>query len=131
MSVSESTITNPKKRLEFYRNLSEQLQQENKALKEQLEYLRSGEYLNQLTFERNMLQDLVDSGEISKEDKEFIDMTHRNTELLEQLKQRDEVIDKAINKLGRYADEMYYSHNGNAYAICVNLLDTLKKIQRR
>ena len=40
-------------------------------LKKQLEYLRSGEYLNQLKFE-------------IKEDKEFIDMTHRNTELLEE-----------------------------------------------
>ncbi|MCI8670937.1 MAG: hypothetical protein HFI36_02725 [Bacilli bacterium] len=46
-----------------------------------------------------------------------------------QLKQRDEVIDEAINKLGRYADEM--NRNGNAYAICVDLLDKLKKIQRR
>ena len=57
---------------------------ENLKLKKQLEYLRSGEYLNQLRFERDMLQDLVDKKEISKEDKEFIDMTHRNTELLEQ-----------------------------------------------
>lgn len=57
---------------------------ENQELKKQLEYLRSGEYLNQLRFERDMLQDLVDKKEISKEDKEFIDMTHRNTELLEQ-----------------------------------------------
>lgn len=34
------------------------------------------------------------------------------------------VIGKAINKLGKYADEM--TSNGNAYAICVDLLDTLK-----
>jgi len=49
-----------------------------------------------------MLQDLVDYGEVSKEDKEFIDMTHRNTELLEQLKQRDEVIDEIYNFVNRY-----------------------------
>ena len=61
-----------------------ELQQENQKLKKQLDYLRSGEYYNQLRFERDMLQDLVDKKEISKEDKEFIDMTHRNTELLEQ-----------------------------------------------
>ena len=42
-----------------------------------------------------------------------------------QLKQRDEFIAEAINKLGRYADEM--TNNGNAYAICVDLLDKLKK----
>ena len=57
---------------------------ENQKLKKQLEYLRSGEYYNQLRFERDMLQDLVDKKEISKEDKEFIDMTQRNTELLEE-----------------------------------------------
>lgn len=39
------------------------------------------------------------------------------------LQQRDEVIKKTRNKLGRYADEMV--SNGNAYAICVDLLDTL------
>lgn len=60
------------------------LEQENQELKKQLEYLRSGEYLNQLKFERDMLQDVVDKMEVSKEDKDFIDMTHRNTELLEE-----------------------------------------------
>ena len=71
------------------------LKKENKQLKEQLEYIRSGEYYNQLRFERDMLQDLVDKGEISKEDKEFIDCSHRNTELLE-------VIDKAIEKIEKH-----------------------------
>ena len=37
MSIYESTITNPKKQLEFYKDLSEQLQQENKELKEHVE----------------------------------------------------------------------------------------------
>lgn len=60
------------------------LLKENQELKKQVEYLRSGEYLNQLKFERDILQDIVDNGKILKEDKEFIDMTHRNTELLEE-----------------------------------------------
>ena len=34
MSVYESSITNPKKQLEFYKDLSEQLQKENQRLKE-------------------------------------------------------------------------------------------------
>ena len=59
------------------------LKEENQELKKQLEYLRSGEYYNQLRFERDMLQYVADNGKVSKEDKEFIDMTHRNTELLE------------------------------------------------
>ena len=61
-----------------------ELQQENQELKKELNYLRSGEYYNQLRFERDMLQYVVDNGEVSKEDKEFIDMIHRNTELLEE-----------------------------------------------
>ena len=65
----------------------ETLEKEIEELKKQLEYLRSGEYLNQLKFERDMLQHIVENSEVSKEDKEFIDMTHRNTELLEQQKE--------------------------------------------
>ena len=60
------------------------LLEENENLKRQLEYLRSGEYLNQLKYERNLLESIVQDYEIPKEDKEFIDMTHRNTELLEE-----------------------------------------------
>lgn len=71
---------------------------EYKELKKQLEYLRSGEYLNQLKFERNMLEDLVQNGEISKEDKDFIDMTHRNTELLEQQKDFINYLEDEIEK---------------------------------
>ena len=64
-------------------NEMENWREEVKELKKQLEYLRSGEYYNQLRFERDMLQYVADNGKVSREDKEFIDMTHRNTELLE------------------------------------------------
>lgn len=37
MSIYEASITNPKKQLEFYKDLSEQLQRENKQLHEELE----------------------------------------------------------------------------------------------
>lgn len=101
------------------------LQEENHQLKRQLEYLRSGEYLNQLKFERNMLEDIVQNGGVSKEDKEFIDMTHRNTELLEENKRlkeeymllsnaSDEYEDKLqarIDKAIEYIENSYYSKN--------------------
>ena len=70
--------------------------EEVKELKKQLEYLRSGEYYNQLRFENKMLQDIVDNGEVSKEDREFIDCTHRNTELLEQ---QEEFINYMMNTI--------------------------------
>ncbi len=86
-----------------------ELQEENenllsriRDLKKQLGYLRSGEYYNQLKFERDMLQDVVDHGEVSKEDKEFIDMTHRNTELLEENQ-------KLKSELELYENGVYFS----------------------
>lgn len=45
MSVYEASITNPKKQLEFYKDLSEQLQQENKQLQKELE-----EYKNPIKY---------------------------------------------------------------------------------
>lgn len=84
---------------------------ENQELKKQLEYLRSGEYLNQLKFERNMLEDVVNKGEVSKEDKEFIDMTHRNTELLEQQKEFIECLEKEIVDSRAGSGQQYYAQN--------------------
>lgn len=72
--------------------------EENEKLKKQLEYLRSGEYLNQLKFERDILQDLVDNEKVSEEDKRFIDMTHRNTELLEENKKLKSNYERIYNE---------------------------------
>ena len=51
MSVYETNITNPKKQLEFYKDLSEQLQKENQELKKQLEEMDS-----KLLFTKNELE---------------------------------------------------------------------------
>ena len=40
MSTYECSITNPKKQLEFYKQLSEQLQQENEKLKDNWNYIK-------------------------------------------------------------------------------------------
>ena len=40
MSIYEASITNPKKQLEFYKQLSEQWQQENKSLKDNWNYIK-------------------------------------------------------------------------------------------
>ena len=84
------------------------LVKENQSLKKQLEYLRSGEYYNQLRFERDMLQDLIYNGEISKEDKAFIDMTHRNTELLEVIEEVREYIEDWLFNAGGNGASMNY-----------------------
>lgn len=94
---------------------------ENQELRKQIVYLRSSEYLNQLKFERDMLQDIVDKMKVSKEDREFIDCTHRNTELLEenqqlkkQLEEKDRIIKKAkkiiknrINDISKLKIKLY------------------------
>ena len=58
------------------------LAEENKRLKQQLDYLRSGEYYNQLRFENEMLQNIVDTNGVPSEVYDYIDCVHRNTELL-------------------------------------------------
>lgn len=80
----------------------DELKGENQSLRKQLDYLRSGEYLNQLKFEVSMLEDLVENNEVSEEDKRFIDMAYRNTELLEEnqeLEKQLEVGEEQYNDL--------------------------------
>ena len=88
-------------RLKLY-ELVKDLQQETQELKKQLEYLRSGEYYNQLRFENEMLQQVVDTNGVPSEVYDYIDCTHRNTELLEEnqkLKDRDLIIAAELTKL--------------------------------
>ncbi len=54
MSVYETNITNPKKQLEFYKDLSEQLQQENKILKENAE--NNDKVVDKVNWENMMLK---------------------------------------------------------------------------
>lgn len=88
-----------KEQLEVGKEQYNDLVEEKENLQEQLDYLRSGEYLNQLRFERDMLQHVVDNRKVSKVDKEFIDMTHRNTELLAQQKEFIEYLEDYIDAL--------------------------------
>lgn len=63
MSTYESSITNPKKQLEFYKQLSEQLQQDNKKLKERIEYLERSNNRREDTIleQRQEISDLEDN----------------------------------------------------------------------
>ena len=59
MSIYEASITNPKKQLEFYKDLSEQLQQKNQELKKQLEEykeeIKEIEFIVGLRKKRNLI----------------------------------------------------------------------------
>lgn len=72
MSICETSITNPKKQLEFYKDLSEQLHQENQELKKQLEV--GEQQYNDLVEEKEELQEqLSNSHQIKTQQKEFIE----------------------------------------------------------
>lgn len=57
----------------------------------------------------------------------FNELFDELSNLQQENKQLSGIIDKAINKLGIYADKMI--DNGNAYAICVDLLHLLKEVE--
>ena len=57
----------------------------------------------------------------------FNELFDELSNLQQENKQLSGIIDKAINKLGIYADKMI--DNGNAYAICVDLLHLLKEME--
>ena len=107
-------------------NEMENWKEEVKELQKQLEYLRSGEYYNQLRFERDMLQYVADNGKVSKEDKEFIDMTHRNTELLEVIEEVKRVLRCNNIEVLKYYDEP--SETGSYEIVTVDLLQILDKV---
>ena len=91
MSIYESSITNPKKQLEFYKQLSEQLQQENEQLK--------ADYGTQAQIERDMLQQ---ENKILKENAENNDkvvdkVNWENMLLKKENKKLKDLIDTILN----------------------------------
>lgn len=73
MSVYETSITNPKKQLEFYKDLSEQLQQENQELKKQLSNNHQIKMKRLQQENRKLKQQLSNSHQIKNQQKEFIE----------------------------------------------------------
>ena len=111
-------------------NLLMQAERENKALRRQLKLLRNGEYFNQLKFERDLLRYLVDHGEVSKEDEKFVDMTNRNTQLLEENRKYKEVIDKAIEYIEKNINQKLYTGKEffDTYSPATDLLNILEEV---
>ena len=75
MSVYETSITNPKKQLEFYKDLSKQLEQENQELKQKLK------------------KQLSNSHQIKNQQKEFIEWLENYIDALKQQKETVEGLD--------------------------------------
>ena len=86
----------------------ERLKQIGKFLETRMFIHRQVEHNSPWTTEEKMIQELYDN---------YLD-------ILIKYKKQKEVIDKAIDKLGKYA--IVIRSNGEAYTICVDLLDILK-----
>lgn len=107
----------------------QELKKEIKNLKRQLSYIHSSEYYNQLRFERDVLKDVVNNGEVSKEDKQFIDCTHRNTELLEQQQEFIKYLKDCIKELENESlTKLQNTINLGIIAITKTILQKYEKI---
>lgn len=95
MSIYEASITNSKKQLEFYKDLSEQLQQENQELKKQIKELKTTNNVlaNELTKDTIIKQDYLTTccgipiGDIPKlksQQREFIEYLEESIKLIKQ-----------------------------------------------
>ena len=97
--------------LEEVRNNETKLIEEIKSLEKQLDYLRSGEYYNQLRFENEMLQQVIDTNGVPSEVYDYIDCTHRNTELLEENQSLKKQFENKYSKTGILTNEVLYEEN--------------------
>lgn len=108
MSVYETGIINPKKRLEFYKDLSEQLLQENKKLKKQLEEYQ----LQNIDLRADIMIQKKAFPHKEIKDKTFYDLYDMPTyeDLLNQQKEFIKYLEDEINKfneLQKYGKDLF------------------------
>ena len=110
MSICETSITNPKKQLDFYKDISEQLEKENRELKEQLEV--GEQQYNDLVEEKEELQEqLSNSHQIKTKQKEFI-----------------EYLEAEKNRLSRECSQIYEDSLGKIRLISEDIFNEVDKI---
>ena len=112
-------------------------QEEIRRLKKQLEYLRSGEYYNQLRFENEMLQQVVDTNGVPSEVYDYIDCTHRNTELLEENQELKKQLEENKDKINWYEnfeinktiDKLRIKHNNQQKEFIEYMNKTIEELE--
>ena len=111
MSIYEASITNHKKQLEFYKDLSEQLQQENQKLKEQL-----GKYKIELEKADSITQSCIFDGK--KESKisyrKLLNLVKKNKT---QQKEFIEWLENLINNANKVLDNPKEDEENKSYLL--------------
>lgn len=102
MSTYETSITNPKKQLEFYKQLSEQLEQENKILRENAEH--NDKVVDKVNWE-NML--------LKKENKQLKDNWNKLKEYLHNQIPTDKTVLTKYIKIFEVLDKMQELEKGS------------------
>ena len=90
MSIYETSITNPKKQLEFYKQLSKQLQQENKILKENAK--NNDKVVDKVNWENQLLK--KENKQLKKDVKNIIKILDKNCDDLEATEEEFDSLDK-------------------------------------
>lgn len=130
--IYETSITNPKKQLEFYKDLSEQLQQENEELKKQLEkkYEKVGTLTAEILYEENTR--LVNEITVLKtENQKLKEMqcTFLGTGCQNKMKKYKEVIDKVNKLIAENSEKYWIDDEGEPKYLFNEIRDILSEVE--
>ena len=130
--IYETSITNPKKQLEFYKDLSEQLQQENEELKKQLEkkYEKVGTLTAEILYEENTR--LVNEITVLKtENQKLKEMqcTFLGTGCQNKMKKYKEVIYKVNKLIAENSEKYWIDDEGEPKYLFNEIRDILSEVE--
>lgn len=126
MSIYETSITNPKKQLEFYKQLSEQLQQENKILRENAE--NNDKVVDKVNWENQLLKK---ENQQLQERIEYLERSNNRREdtILEQRQEISDLEDN-WNKLKDYIETIYNGCPPYEKEVVMFIIDKMQELEK-
>lgn len=124
MSICETSITNSKKQLEFYKDLSEQLQQENQELKKQL---HEASIEIQSLIEENMScpSSCSKIEELKSQKQEWVDLLDK---FKTQQKEFIEYLEAEKDRLARECSQIYEDSLGKTRLVSEDIFNELNDV---
>lgn len=130
--IYETSITNPKKQLEFYKDLSEQLQQENEELKKQLEkkYEKVGTLTAEILYEENTrLANEITVLKTENQKLKEMQCTFLGTGCQNKMKKYKEVIDKVNKLIAENSEKYWIDDEGEPKYLFNEIRDILSEVE--